>query len=51
MPRAIQPASKSSLERVYGRALESQFRQIDQSRLWVLYGRREAATGTLGSTE
>ena len=38
--RAIQPASKRTLERVYGPILRSQFERIDESRLWTLYGRR-----------
>jgi len=38
--RAIQPASKRALARVYGRVLQSRFQPIDQSKLWTLYARR-----------
>jgi hypothetical protein len=38
--RAIQPASKEMLMRVYGDAVESQFEPIDESNLWILLGRR-----------
>ena len=49
--RALQPASKRTLQRVYGRPLELQFRQIDESRLWVLYGRRDAGPDTPNPAE
>jgi hypothetical protein len=49
--RALQPASKSTLEQVYRRELELHFQRIDQSRLWVLYGRRDAAANTPDSSE
>ncbi len=38
--RAIQPASRQLLERVYGPLLDSRFQPVGESRLWSLYGRR-----------
>lgn len=42
--RALQPASKRMLERLYGPILKSRFEPIDESRLWTLYGRRQQTT-------
>ena len=40
--RAIQPASKAMLERVYGPTLVSEFEPLGESGLWTLYGRRRS---------
>jgi hypothetical protein len=48
--RPIQPASTRTLKRAYGHVLESRFRPVDESKLWVLYASRsDGGQGAVGS--